>query len=59
MVIFWLIWFFCGILGCLIYNKTITYEASWLKYVWNFIVCGCGIVGLLVACLTWLSLKIK
>ena len=59
MEIFWIIWIFCGILGCIVFNKTLTYESVELKTIWNIIVCGCGIIGLLVACLTWIGTKIK
>jgi hypothetical protein len=51
-------WILFGLLGCYIYNKNITYDAPWLKYVWNFIVCSMGWIGFMVACLTWLTLKL-
>lgn len=59
MTVLWiLIWFVCGILGCLVFNKHFKYEEPWLKYVWNFLVCSMGWIGLMVAGLSWLTIKL-
>jgi hypothetical protein len=47
-----------GILGCQLYNKTIKYDSKSTKIVWNTLVFLNGTLGLLMACLTWLSKKI-
>ena len=57
-IVYCAIWLLFGVLGCLIYNKHFTYESKELKYVWNIIVCPMGIVGLFVACLTWITFKL-
>lgn len=54
-----LIWLVIGALGVLIYNNTVKYESKTIKYIWNVLVFLCGGLGLLTACLTWISSKIK
>ena len=56
-IVFCLVWLLCGVLGCIIYNSILTYEEKWLKYVWNFIVCPMGFIGLMLSCLTWVTFK--
>jgi len=53
IIAFSLIWFISGILGILIYNKIVTYESIYLKYIWNTMVFLCGVFGLFTAILTW------
>ena len=54
-----LIWLVMGALGVLIYNNALKYESKTIKYIWNVLVFLSGGLGLLTACLTWISSKFK
>lgn len=57
-IVYCIIWFALGSLGCYIYNKNIKYEEPWLKYLWNVLVFSMGLFGLECAILTWLGIKL-
>jgi ribosomal protein S15P/S13E len=51
----YLLWLLSGLVGALIYNRTVTYETKTLKYILNAITILCGPAGLLIAILTWVD----
>ena len=53
------IWLVMGASGVLISNNALKYESKTIKYIWNVLVFLSGGLGLLTACLTWISSKFK
>ena len=52
-------WLVMGASGVLISNNALKYESKTIKYICNVLVFLSGGLGLLTACLTWISSKFK